>query len=129
MRKKIGGSLAVTILAIGTANAQQSLRPGTPHMFSWTPEQQIEWYPAIETLYHSATIKRGDYVHPLTRADRTLTVSYRGRNGDYWKLDDHMTAYNVSGLMVVKDGKVVLERYGLGRKPEDRWISFSVTRA
>ncbi len=31
--------------------------------------------------------------------------------------------------MVVKDGKVMLERYGLGRKPEDRWISFSVTKS
>ena len=36
-----------------------------------------------------------------------------------------MKANYVSGLMVVKDGKVLLERYGLGRKPEDRWISFS----
>ena len=40
-----------------------------------------------------------------------------------------MKAYNVSGVMVVKDGKVMLERYGLGRKPEDRWISFSVTKS
>ena len=40
-----------------------------------------------------------------------------------------MKAYNVSGLMVVKDGKVMLERYGLGRKPEDRWISFSVAKS
>ena len=77
----------------------------------------------------SATVKRGDYVHPLPKADRTLTVGYRFRHGDYWRLDDHIKAYNVSGLMVVKDGKVVLERYGLGRKPEDRWISFSVTKS
>jgi CubicO group peptidase (beta-lactamase class C family) len=129
MRKTIGLLLAVTALAIGTASAQQSLRPGTPHMFSWTPEQQAEWYPAIETVYRSATVKRGDYVHPLPKADRTLTVGYRWKGGDYWRLDDHLTAYHVSGLMVVKDGKVLLERYGLGRKPEDRWISFSVTKS
>ena len=79
MRKTIVLLLAVTAQAIGTASAQQSLRPGTPHMFSWSPEQQAEWYPAIETVYRSATIKRGDYVHPLPKADRTLTVSYRGR--------------------------------------------------
>ena len=40
-----------------------------------------------------------------------------------------MKAYNVSGVMVLKDGKILLERYGLGRKPEDRWISFSVTKS
>jgi len=128
MRRTIGLLSAVTALAIGTASAQ-SLRPGTPHMFRWTPEQQAEWYPAIETLYRSATVKRGDYVHPLPKADRTLTVRYKDRYGNYRKLDDHIKAYNVSGLMVVKDGKVLLERYGLGRKPEDRWISFSVTKS
>ena len=128
MLKTIGLLLAMIALAIGTASAQ-SLRPGTPHMFRWTPEQQAEWYPAIETLYRSATVKRGDYVHPLPKADRTLTVRYKDRYGNYWKLDDHIKAYNVSGLMVVKDGQVLLERYGLGRKPEDRWISFSVTKS
>ena len=40
-----------------------------------------------------------------------------------------MKAYNVSGLMVLKDGKVVLERYGLGRQPQDRWTSFSVAKS
>src|SRR4051812_1150402 len=69
MGKTIGLLLAVTALAIGTASAQSLLRPGTPHMFRWTPEQQAEWYPAIETVYRSATVKRGDYVHPLPKAD------------------------------------------------------------
>lgn len=129
MRKTIVLLLAGTALAMSTASAQQSLRPGTPHMFSWSPEQQAAWYPAIETVYRSAIIKRGDYVHPLPKADRTLTIRYKDRYGNYWNLDDHMKAYNVSGLMVLKDGKVLLERYGLGRKPEDRWISFSVTKS
>ena len=40
-----------------------------------------------------------------------------------------MEAYNVSGVLVLKDGKVVLERYGLGRKPDDRWTSFSVAKS
>src|SRR5437868_659034 len=111
MRQTIGLLLAGTALAMSTASAQQSLRPGTSHMFTWTPEQQADWYPAIETVYRSATIKRGDYVHPLPMADRTLSVGYRWKGGDYWRLDDHLKAYNVSGLMVVKDGKVLLERY------------------
>jgi CubicO group peptidase (beta-lactamase class C family) len=40
-----------------------------------------------------------------------------------------MKAYRVSGLLAVKDGKIVLERYGLGRKPADRWTSFSVAKS
>jgi CubicO group peptidase (beta-lactamase class C family) len=30
---------------------------------------------------------------------------------------------------VLKDGKIVLEKYGLGRKPSDRWTSFSVAKS
>ncbi len=31
--------------------------------------------------------------------------------------------------MAVKDGKVVMEKYGLGRTPADRWTSFSVAKS
>jgi CubicO group peptidase (beta-lactamase class C family) len=40
-----------------------------------------------------------------------------------------MKAYRVSGVLVLKDGKIVLEKYGLGRKPTDRWTSFSVAKS
>ena len=104
-------------------------RPGTPSILRWTLEQQTEWYPAIETVYRTATVKRGDYVRPLPKAERTLEGLTWSHGDKSWTVDDYMKAYNVSGVMVVKDGKVMLERYGLGRKPEDRWISFSVTKS
>ncbi len=125
MRKMIGLLVAAAALAAGAANAQP-IRPGTPSILRWTLKQQTEWYPAIETVYRTATVKRGDTVRPLPKAERSL-------EGLTWRhaetVDDYMKAYNVSGVMVVKDGKVMLERYGLGRKPEDRWISFSVTKS
>jgi CubicO group peptidase (beta-lactamase class C family) len=40
-----------------------------------------------------------------------------------------MKANRISGLIAVKDGKVVLEKYGLGRTPQDRWTSFSVAKS
>jgi hypothetical protein len=127
MRKMIGLLLAAAAMAAGTANAQ--IKPDTPSILRWTLEQQTEWYPAVETVYRTATVKRGDTVRPLPKAERSLgalTWSHADRS---WTVDDYMKAYNVSGVMVVKDGKVMLERYGLGRKPEDRWISFSVTKS
>lgn len=119
---------ALAALAAGTTSAQ-SLRPGTPGILRWTLEQQTAWYPSIETVYRTATVKRGEDVRLLPRAERTLdTLTYSQAEKD-WTVDGYMKAYNVSGVMVVKDGKVLLERYGLGRKSEDRWISFSVTKS
>src|SRR6266542_299545 len=129
MRRMIGFLMAAVVLAAGTANAQP-IKRGTPGILRWTLEQQTEWYPAIETVYRTATVKRGDTVRPLPRDDSAAFDKLSYSQGDKsWTVEDYMKAYNVSGVMVVKDGKVMLERYGLGRKPDDRWISFSVTKS
>ncbi|MGY6552010.1 MAG: serine hydrolase domain-containing protein [Erythrobacter sp.] len=40
-----------------------------------------------------------------------------------------MQASNAAGIMVVQDGKVRFEEYGLGLGPNDRWTSFSVAKS
>ena len=74
MRKMIGLLMAAAMLATGTATAQP-IKPGTPRILSWTLEQQIEWYPAIETVYRTATVKRGDTVRPLPKGEAPSSTS------------------------------------------------------
>src|SRR5882672_3048486 len=57
MRKMIGLLMAAAVLAAGAADAQTVLKPGTPSILHWTLEQQTEWYPAIETVYRTETVK------------------------------------------------------------------------
>lgn len=40
-----------------------------------------------------------------------------------------MKSTNTAGVMVLADGKVVHEEYGLGLGPKDRWTSFSVAKS
>ena len=40
-----------------------------------------------------------------------------------------MTDTSAAGVMVLKDGKVVFEDYGLGFAPDERWTSFSVAKS
>ncbi|OYW41455.1 MAG: hypothetical protein B7Z42_00630 [Brevundimonas sp. 12-68-7] len=40
-----------------------------------------------------------------------------------------MQAQRVAGLLVIQDGRVRLERYGLGLTAEDHWDSFSMTKS
>src|SRR5207245_2543436 len=70
----------------------------------------------------------GGAVRPLPNATKAIapTYDFKGRT---WTVDDYMAANSVSGVLVLKDGKVLLERYGLGRKPQDRWTSFSVAKS
>ena len=119
---------AAVAFCVMPAAAQVPLKPETPGLLRWTPEQQSEGYRSIETYYRTSTVARGDHVRPLAKGGPTIEPPSGG--GDTtWAVDVYMQTNNVSGLLVLKDGKVLLERYGLGRKPDDRWISFSVTKS
>ena len=44
-------------------------------------------------------------------------------------LDDYMRVQNTAGLVIVQDGKIRVERYGLGFSAAGRWTSFSVAKS
>jgi CubicO group peptidase (beta-lactamase class C family) len=44
-------------------------------------------------------------------------------------VDDYVRRQRVGGLLVIHDGDVVYERYGLGNDENTRWISFSVAKS
>lgn len=131
MRKIVGLALALAVSA-GAARAQVSLDSASPSpiagILTWSPERQASGYRDIEHIFKTHTIRRGKRVRPLPVAAKPIdpTFSYDGKT---WTIDDYMKAYRVSGLLVLKDDKIVLERYGLGRKPSDRWTSFSVAKS
>jgi CubicO group peptidase (beta-lactamase class C family) len=121
--------IAAAALAIAApAAAQTPLKPDIPSLLFWKGAEQAKGFRTIEQIYKTHTIHRGAKVHPLPVAARQIapTWTYAGK---HWTVDDYMKAYRVSGLMVLKDGKIVMERYGLGRGPKDRWTSFSVAKS
>ncbi len=126
--RKLACLLAGLSLIGGGAAAQQALTPGTPSILVWSPQQQSDWYRSIESVYHVNTIHRGDRVEAMLPAAQSMATTFT-HDGRSWSVDDYMQTYKVSGLLVLKDGKVLLERYGLGRKPTDRWTSFSVAKS
>jgi CubicO group peptidase (beta-lactamase class C family) len=110
------------------ATAQVALKPDTPNLLFWSAEQQTRWYPAMETVYQTRPIPAENRVHALPLASGRIdpTFTHAGRA---WTVDQYMEAYRVSGLLVLQDGQVLLEKYGLGRGAKDRWTSFSVAKS
>ena len=123
---------AVGLAVAGAAAAQVSLDPAHPRpiadILRWRGDEQASGYRTIERIFRTRGVKRGDHVHPLPVAAKPIAPSWRDA-GKTWTVDSYMAAYRVSGLLVLKDGKIVLERYGLGRKAADRWTSFSVAKS
>lgn len=120
---------AFMLAASPAALAQDPItKPPVASILVWSQKQQVERYPHIETVYKVGTVKKGDKVHELPTA--AVQVDPRIKfGGKSYSVDQFMKDNRVSGLIAVKDGQVVLEKYGLGRKPTDRWTSFSVAKS
>ncbi|WP_309604241.1 serine hydrolase domain-containing protein [Phenylobacterium sp.] len=132
MKPLVLAIVAGLALGAGAASAQVPLDPSShapiAGILTWTPQQQASGYRDIEHIFKTHTVRRGKTVHPLPVAARQIDPTFRYQ-GKTWTVDDYMAAFRVSGLLVLKDGKIVLEKYGLGRKPTDRWTSFSVAKS
>lgn len=114
-----------------TAAAPQnasSLPPGGPAVMRWNPEQQLVGYRQREKIDPVRAVGRGAHVHHLPLAIHQISPRWTWDSQDM-DLDRYMDAERVSGVIVLKDGQIVLQRYGLGRTEKDRWVSMSVAKS
>lgn len=116
------------LAALAGPAASQPAQPDAGSMLTWTQDQRERWFRAIETVYPVRTVRAGGQVRALTVAPQQIAPTWTAA-GRSWTVDSYMAAYKVSGVIVLKDGRIVLERYGLGRTAADRWTSQSVAKS
>ena len=67
-------------------------------------------------------------VLPLPPAANPPAIRYRLRNVGH-TLDEYLERQRITGLLILKNGEVVAERYRYGRTPEARFLSFSMAKS
>ncbi|OGS48018.1 MAG: serine hydrolase [Erythrobacter sp. RIFCSPHIGHO2_12_FULL_63_10] len=131
MKKWVLGGGAALLLALGVGylsldKDQRSLLANLPtdrNVLFWSDEQREAAFRAMDALPVLAdthTIAAGGTVYPLPKGE-PLALDF--------DLDAYFAHQRTAALVVVHDGKVVLERYGLGFGPEGKWTSFSVAKS
>ncbi len=89
----------------------------------WSVEQRdavFRMFDALPFLHPFGTIERGETVRELPEgAPLDLGLD----------LDAFMDGQRAAGLVILHEGKVRVERYGLGFGPGKRWTSFSVAKS
>jgi CubicO group peptidase (beta-lactamase class C family) len=99
-------------------------------VLSWTPEQTIVNFRSIDRIFTTHTIRHGDNVRPLPHAAVQIDpVVTQSEGPPSLSVEQLMVAERITGVIAVKDGEIILERYALGRGPDDRWISMSVAKS
>lgn len=74
-------------------------------------------------------IEAGDYTLPLSNQYESFEGFSYEIDGTRFSLEDFMEHNHVGGVLVIKDGTIRLERYGLGNTEDTLWVSFSVSKS
>lgn len=73
-------------------------------------------------------VANGTAAAPLERMANPPAIAYRYRNIGY-TLDEYLERQRATALLVLKDGKVAVERYRYGRTEDARFLSFSMAKS
>lgn len=103
---------------------------GAPEeLLTWTPEQQVTGFRNVDRLFPTRTITAGDSPLQLGYAKKDLGDVVLTVGEESMTVDEYFVRQSVAGLLVIKDGDIVYERYGLGNDESSRWVSFSVSKS
>jgi len=101
----------------------------TENFLFWTPEQQVASYRNINMIFPTREIAAGGKTLELPQQLLGLDEVEIQIEGRTLTTDEYFLEQNVAGLLVIKDGKIVYERYGLGNTEDSLWIAFSVAKS
>ena len=146
MRGAVAALVAVGVLASSRVIAAQSAsRPADsaayPHatepigtvrqMYdgALTPEMAVHTFRNIDRLFPTRAVAHG--VHPRALpVSPTLLREVHFRDGDAsYDLDQYLDLNRVAGILVLKNGRIALERYRYGNSERTRWMSMSVAKS
>ncbi|MEN9683934.1 MAG: hypothetical protein RLZZ427_1685 [Pseudomonadota bacterium] len=123
---------AVAAALIGTGGVYASLDketrgllaalPTNANVLSWSQDQRDAAFRAMDRLPVLATANTiTPSAHPLALpAGKPLNIP---------GIDQYLAGQRAAGIVILQDGKVRFERYGLGFDATGRWTSFSVAKS
>ena len=131
MKKWIFGALLFVAAAAGGfwVSADKDMKalishlPTDSNVLFWSVEQRDAGFRTMDRipiLAKANVIAKGDTVYPLP-AGEPLKIGM--------DVDAYMKAQRTAGLVILQDGKVRMEKYGLDFTGQGKWTSFSVAKS
>ncbi|MDA0205484.1 MAG: serine hydrolase [Acidobacteria bacterium] len=102
---------------------------GPPQPLTWTLQQKVSGFRNYDKIFPSRDVAPSTAPYPLPYKPVDLSGVRFEANGQQLTLDDYFIQRNIAGLLVIKNGQIVYERYGLGNTAATRWVSYSVAKS
>ena len=97
---------------------------------SWFMDETVRVgsFSNLDRLLPHHTLKKADMPSPLPKAasEPALHYEFQGRR---LSIDDYLAHQRTTGLMIIKDGQVLVERYQYERTPQQRMLSNSMAKS
>ncbi len=122
---------SATSAPAAAAAAADAPKFGKPErILFWTPEEQLAGYKNVHRIAPTRPVAPSATPKALPKGDASKLDGLEYEvDGEKFGVDGFVEHNHVVGLLVLKDGEVLLERYERGNAPDTRWISFSVTKS
>ena len=104
--------------------------PLPPHRWAFQREEHLvsNYSGGREKLCPHHIVKKGPAPTPLAKAERP-TLFWYTLDGRRYNSDEYLKRQRVMGLLVIKDGRIVLERYQYNRNESNRFQSESMAKS
>jgi len=136
MHQPLRTALAAAFLAAavsGAASAREAPEPAeaeaSTNVLFMSQAERRQYFGHVREAMPTRVVHAGDERLPLNNSHRAMPpVSYQV-NGVEHDLDEYLQMPGTMGLIVVKDGEIILEHYAPGHDLQTPWITFSVTKS
>ena len=128
---------AVLLLAVGALPAQQAYPHATEPIGTvrqiydgaLTPEMAVNTFRNIDRLFPTRTVPHASLPMPLPPAATQLRNVHFSDRGKPYDLETYLELNRVTALLVLKKGRIALERYRFGNSERTRWMSMSIAKS
>lgn len=93
----------------------------------WTPVQREKYIAKLDAFFTTRTVKAGSHAHALPAGKPLAAFNTGGARAEYFK--QFLNDQKVHGVLVLQNGRILLERYTAPQTAATRWNSFSVSKS
>ena len=122
-------TLVLSAVSIGSATAQEMAGVRQVYDGTMRPGVEVKTFAHSDELFPVRIVERGNETRKLPKAKTPLKNVVFETGGKRYDLFDYLALNRVAGLLILKNGEVVLEDYELGTGPETHWPSYSMAKS
>jgi CubicO group peptidase (beta-lactamase class C family) len=95
--------------------------------FAWNQQEKELGFSHFDEVFKARDVPNGKKIHELPMGAPIVAFSKGGQKEN--ALDSFIKEQKVAGLLILQNGKIRMEYYGLGYNESERWTSQSVAKS